>query len=88
MPDPPGPLRSRATIRDVTGLAGVGIKTVSRVVDDEANVAPQTRERVHRAVSALNFRPHAGAGSLRRGDGKTRTLGLLLDAVDTRSRPR
>jgi len=78
----PSPPRSRATIRDVASLAGVGIKTVSRVINDEANVAPQTRERVHRAVSALNFKPNAGAGSLRRGDRKTRTLGLLLDAVD------
>lgn len=74
--------RTRATIRDVATLAGVGIKTVSRVINDEANVAPQTRDRVHRAVSALDFKPNLGAGSLRRGDRKTRTLGLLLDAVD------
>lgn len=79
---PVGPPRSRATIRDVATLAGVGIKTVSRVINDEANVAPQTRDRVHRAVSALNFKPNLGAGALRRGDRKTRTLGLLLDAVD------
>lgn len=79
---PVSPPRTRATIRDVATLAGVGIKTVSRVINDEANVAPQTRDRVHRAVSALNFKPNLGAGSLRRGDRKTRTLGLLLDAVD------
>lgn len=79
---PVGTARTRATIRDVATLAGVGIKTVSRVINDEANVAPQTRDRVHRAVSALNFKPNLGAGSLRRGDRKTRTLGLLLDAVD------
>lgn len=79
---PVGTPRTRATIRDVATLAGVGIKTVSRVINDEANVAPQTRDRVHRAVSALNFKPNLGAGSLRRGDHKTRTLGLLLDAVD------
>jgi LacI family transcriptional regulator len=74
--------RPRATIRDVAALAGVGIKTVSRVINDEANVSPQMRERVQRAVAALNFKPNAGAGALRRGDRKTRTLGLLLDAVD------
>jgi LacI family transcriptional regulator len=60
----------------------VGTKTVSRVINDEANVSPQTRARVERAVSALNFKPNQGAGSLRRGDRKTLTLGLLLDAVD------
>lgn len=74
--------RPRATIRDVAALAGVGIKTVSRVINHEANVSPQMRERVQRAVAALNFKPNQGAGALRRGDGKTLTLGLLLDAVD------
>jgi LacI family transcriptional regulator len=74
--------RVRATIRDVAALAGVGTKTVSRVINDEVNVSPQTRERVQRAVLALNFKPNQGAGALRRGDRKTLTLGLLLDAVD------
>ena len=72
----------RATIRDVAALAGVGTKTVSRVINDEANVSPQTRARVQRAVKALNFKPNQGAGALRRGDRKTLTLGLLVDAVD------
>jgi LacI family transcriptional regulator len=80
---PPGSApRIRATIRDVAALAGVGTKTVSRVINDEANVSPQTRQRVQRAVLALNFKPNQGAGALRRGDRKTLTLGLLLDAVD------
>ncbi len=74
--------KQRATIRDVAALAGVGIKTVSRVINHEDNVSPQMRERVQRAVLALNFKPNQGAGSLRRGDRKTLTLGLLLDAVD------
>lgn len=84
MSTPPrsNPARQRATIRDVAALAGVGIKTVSRVINDEANVSEQTRERVRRAVSALNFQPNLGAGTLRRGDRKTLTLGLLLESVD------
>lgn len=74
--------RSRATIRDVAALAGVGIKTVSRVINHEANVSATTRDKVEQAVVALNFTPNQGAGALRRGDRKTLTLGLLLDAVD------
>ena len=74
--------RTRPTIRDVAALAGVGIKTVSRVINDETNVSPQMRARVQRAVTALNFQPNQGAGALRRGDRKTLTVGLLLDAVD------
>ena len=78
----PKPIKPRATIRDVAALAGVGIKTVSRVINDEANVSPSTRERVRSAVRTLNFQPNLGAGSLRRSDGKSYTLGLLLDSVD------
>lgn len=76
------PARQRSTIRDVAALAGVGIKTVSRVINDEPNVSPEMRERVQRAVKALNFKPHLGAGALRRRDSKSKTIGLLLDAVD------
>jgi LacI family transcriptional regulator len=82
MSAPSRPGRTRATIRDVAALAGVGIKTVSRVINNEANVSAQMRERVQHAVVALNFQPNEGAGALRRSDHKTRTLGLLLDAVD------
>ncbi|MCU1613327.1 MAG: HTH-type transcriptional regulator DegA, partial [Frankiales bacterium] len=33
--------RDRPTMRDVAALAGVGIKTVSRVVNDVPTVAPE-----------------------------------------------
>src|SRR5919112_736315 len=79
---PQRPIKPRATIRDVAALAGVGIKTVSRVINDEANVSPSTRERVRRAAHTLNFQPNLGAGALRRSGGKSYTLGLLLDSVD------
>lgn len=81
-PKPSGRGASRATIRDVAALAGVGIKSVSRVINDEANVSPQMRERVERAIAVLKFQPHVGAGTLRRGDRKTYAIGLLIDSVD------
>ncbi|HEY5784461.1 MAG TPA: LacI family DNA-binding transcriptional regulator, partial [Microlunatus sp.] len=69
-------------MRDVAARAGVGLKTVSRVVNDEPNVSPETRERIERAIDDLGFEPNHGAGSLRRGGGRTQTIGLILDAVD------
>ena len=81
-PSPRGPGMPRATIRDVAALAGVGIKTVSRVINNEGNVSPQMRERVEHAVAVLKFQPHIGAGTLRRGDRKTYAIGLLTDSVD------
>ena len=68
----------RATIRDVAALAGVGIKTVSRVINDEQNVSAQTREKVDQAITALRYVPNLSAGSLGRNDRKTRSLGVLL----------
>ena len=55
---------SKATIDDVAGLAGVSIKTVSRVVNDEPNVRETTRERVQSAIAKLNYRPNISARNL------------------------
>ena len=71
----------RPTMRDVAARAGVSLKTVSRVVNAEAGVSPALVEKVQRAVAELDFRPNVGASSLRRADGKTATVGLLVEDV-------
>jgi len=53
----------KATIDDVAALAGVSIKTVSRVVNTEPNVRESTRQRVQKAVLKLNYRPNPSARS-------------------------
>ena len=67
----------RATILDVAREAGVSMKTVSRVVNDEPNVRPETRQAVRDAVSRLQFRPNLSARSL--AGAKSFLLGLLFD---------
>ncbi|WP_225883234.1 LacI family DNA-binding transcriptional regulator [Sphingomonas aliaeris] len=54
----------RVTIKDVSREAGVSIKTVSRVLNNERYVGDDTRERVQAAVALLNFRPSMAARSL------------------------
>jgi len=71
----------RATMRDVAALAGVSIKTVSRVVNDESGVSADLAERVEHAALQLNYRPNLTASSLRRGGRQTGTLGLMLEDV-------
>jgi LacI family transcriptional regulator len=71
----------RPTMRDVAALAGVGIKTVSRVVNDVPTVAPDLVERVNKAAAKLGYRPNLTASSLRRSDRRTSTIGLLLENV-------
>lgn len=76
------PRRRRATMKDVAALAGVGIKTVSRVVNGEAGVSPAMAERVNRAAAELSFQADLGAGSLRRTGRRSLSIGLLLASVD------
>nr|WP_211234825.1 LacI family DNA-binding transcriptional regulator [Glycomyces arizonensis] len=73
---------ARPTMRHVAKLAGVAVKTVSRVVNGEPNVAPETARRVLDAARALDYQPDPHAGNLRRSDRRTRTLGLLVSSVD------
>ena len=54
----------RVTIKDVSRVAGVSIKTVSRVLNKERYVRADTREKVEAAVKALKFSPSLAARSL------------------------
>ena len=51
-------------IEEVARAAGVSMKTVSRVFNNEPNVRPETRARVEEAAKALNYRPNPSARSL------------------------
>lgn len=71
--------RPRATMRDVAALAGVSLKTVSRVVNNEHGVSASKLESVERAIAQLDYWPNLGASSLRRLDGKTAAIAAVLD---------
>ena len=77
---------ARATIREVAALAGVGIKTVSRVINDEPNVSAATIAKVREAAERLDYHPDLNAGNLRRTGRKTRTSASSSAASPTRSR--
>lgn len=65
----------RATIADVARRAGVGISTVSRVLND-GQVSSATRTRVLAAMTDLRYRPNAGARAL--ASGPKGALGLVI----------
>lgn len=73
--------KNRPTMRHVAALAGVGIKTVSRVMNDEPGVSEATRKRVLGASQQLNYQLDMAAGSLRRAGRQTLSIGLLLPSV-------
>jgi DNA-binding LacI/PurR family transcriptional regulator len=58
------PAGSSARIADVAALAGVGVATVSRVINGHVGVRPSTRERVIEAIDQLHYRPSSLARSL------------------------
>jgi LacI family transcriptional regulator len=73
--------KRRATIEDVAARAGLSIKTVSRVLNLEPNVRPQTRERVLAATQALDYQPNVSARRL--ASKRSFVIGLLYDNPDS-----
>ena len=67
------------TIKDVAKHAGVGIGTVSRVINNEKAVGDQTRKKVMAAMKDLNYSPNNMASQLRRNE--TRIIALLVPVV-------
>jgi len=80
-PSPMGVPARRPTMRDVAALAGVSLRTVSRVINDDPTVADALRAQVRGAVDQLRYRPNLTATHFRRRDGRSFTVGLLLHDV-------
>jgi LacI family transcriptional regulator len=68
---------ARPTIFDVAKVAGVSIKTVSRVVNHEPNVRESTKERVENAIAVLKYRPDQSARNL--ASHRSHLIGLVYD---------
>lgn len=67
------------TIHDVARVAGVSIKTVSNVLNDNPKVGPATRARVREIIDELGYRPNLSARGLR--SGKTGVIGLAVPSL-------
>lgn len=67
------------TIYDVAREAGVSMATVSRVVNNNPNVKPQTRKKVLETIERLGYRPNAVARGL--ASKKTTTVGVVIPDI-------
>ncbi len=67
------------TIKDVAKLSGVGIATVSRVLNNSGITSNETREKVMAAVRELNYVPNNSARVLKMGQSKT--IALLVKSI-------
>ena len=66
-------------MKDVAAVAGVALKTVSRVVNSEPGVNAATAARVMSAIERLGYRRNESARVLRRG--RTASIGLVIEDV-------
>lgn len=69
------------TIHDVAAAAGVGVGTVSRVLNDHPNVSERTRQHVLDVIERTSYRPRHAAREIRTK--RSRLIGLLADSVTT-----
>lgn len=74
---------SVATIRDVAKIAGVGVGTVSRVLNDSPSVSEATRNKVLSVIEALDYSPSSIARRL--SQGRTMTIGVIASVFTRRS---
>jgi LacI family transcriptional regulator len=70
------PKSRRATIADVAAASGVGVGTVSRVINSASGVREATRARVLRAIEQLGYSPSHLAAALSRGT--SRTIAIVI----------
>ncbi len=70
-------MSERSNIRDVAALAGVAVKTVSRVLNNHPYVATDTKARVEEAMRSLDFRPSIAARIL--SGAKSNQIALIYD---------
>ena len=69
-------MATTVTIRDVAKRAGVGVGTVSRVLNDSEGVRETTRHKVKTAIEDLNYSPSPVARHLSRG--KMMAIGVIV----------
>jgi LacI family transcriptional regulator len=72
--------RGRPTIREVAEAAGVSTQTVSRVINNRPDVAPETFERVQQVIAATGYSPNMLARGLTQG--RSRVLGVVAFGLD------
>lgn len=71
---------AKPTIYDVAKVAGVGVGTVSRVLNNSTRVSPETQEKVTNAIHELGYRPSKVARQLSTGI-QHRNIGAIMPFI-------
>ena len=66
-------------IKDIARLAGVGVSTVSRVINEHPDVKDETREKILKIIKESNYIPNNSARILKKNN--TNNIGVLVKGV-------
>lgn len=73
--------KAKVTIQDIARHAGVGVGTVSRVLNGHPSVSAETEATVRKTIEDLGYRPVTAAQTLRTQ--RSNTLGFITDVIAT-----
>ncbi|MFI3175144.1 MAG: LacI family DNA-binding transcriptional regulator [Bacillota bacterium] len=68
------------TIKDIAKMAGIGVSTVSRAMNDHSDVSAKTKEKVLKIIEENQYIPNNSARNLKRTD--INAVGILVKAID------
>lgn len=72
-------MKKNVNIKDIAKLAGVGVSTVSRVLNDHKDVKKETKEKVLEIIKEYNYIPNNSARNLKRTNSKN--IGVLVKGI-------
>lgn len=75
-----GIYKDRVTIYEVAKAAGVSLATVSRVINNQTNVTPETKRKVEETIARLGYKPNALAQGL--ATNRTTNIGIVIPDVN------
>ncbi|MGL5813001.1 trehalose operon repressor TreR [Aeromonas sp.] len=76
-------MEKKLTILDIARLSGVGKSTVSRVLNQDPKVKPQTREKVEQVIAQHGFVPSKSARAMR--SQSQQVVGIIVSRLDSSS---
>ena len=75
-----GIYKDRVTIYEVAKAAGVSLATVSRVINNQSHVTPETKRKVEETIARLGYKPNALAQGL--ATNRTTNIGIVIPDVN------
>lgn len=73
-------LKDRVTIYEVAKASGVSLATVSRVINNQQNVTPETRKKVEATIARLGYKPSGLAQAL--ATSKSTNIGVVIPSAN------